>query len=252
MEPPKVVPKKVKEWHTEQPEHEILPSIPARMALLGPSGSGKTQLIQAMCCDFFRRRGRSVFARIYIWSPSVLVDTVWEPVIKMCKTELGQDNDREQFLFQSYNPADLQRVIQTQKDVISRAKEAKLKTLFNILIIVDDFADRPDFTRTETLVWELFFRGRHAKISTLISTQKWKAISPAIRSQATALFVFRLRSQQELEAFAEEVSALVDKKTVMQFYREATEEPYSFLYVRLEAKKPEDIFWERFEHRLLP
>ena len=70
--------------------------------------------------------------------------------------------------------------------------------------------------------------------------------------QCTALFVFRLRSQQELEAFAEEVSALVDKKTVMRYYREATEEPYSFLYVRLEAKKPEDIFWERFEHRLLP
>ena len=158
MEPPKVVPKKVKEWHTEQPEHEILPSIPARMALLGPSGSGKTQLIQAMCCDFFRRRGRSVFARIYIWSPSVLVDAVWEPVIKMCETELGQDNDREQFLFQSYRPDDLQRVIQTQKEVISRAKEAKLKTLFNILIIVDDFADRPDFTRAETLVWELFFQ----------------------------------------------------------------------------------------------
>ena len=73
----------------------------------------------------------------------------------------------------------------------------------------------------------------------------------AIRSQCTALFVFRLRSQQELEAFAEEVSALVDKKTVMRFYREATEEPYSFLYCRLEAKKAGDIFWCRFEHRLV-
>ena len=61
-------------------------------------------------------------------------------------------------------------------------------------------------------------------MSTLISTQKWRAIAPAIRSHCTALFVFRLRSQQELEAFAEEVSALVDKKTVMRFYREATEE----------------------------
>ena len=82
MEPPKVVPKKVKEWHPDQPEHEVLPRIPARMALVGPSGSGRTQLIQEKCCDFFRRRGRSIFARIYIWSPSVLVDTVWEPVIK--------------------------------------------------------------------------------------------------------------------------------------------------------------------------
>ena len=97
----------------------------------------------------------------------------------------------------------------------------------------------------------IFFRGRPAKLSALISTQKWRAIAPAIRSQCTALFVFRLRSAQELEAFAEEVSALVDKKTVMRYYREASEEPYSFLYVRLEAKKPEDIFWECFEHRLL-
>ena len=68
----------------------------------------------------------------------------------------------------------------------------------------------------------------------------------------TAPIVFRLRSQQELEAFAEEVSALVDKKTVRRYYREATEEPYSFLYCRLEAKKPEDIFWIHFECRLLP
>ena len=118
-------------------------------------------------------------------------------------------------------------------------------------ICLDDFADKPAFSRQERSVWKLFFRGRHAKLSTLISTQKWRAIAPAIRSQCTALFAFRLRSQQEPEAFAEEVSALVDKKTVMRFYREATEEPYSFLYCRLEAKKPDDIFWIRFEHRLV-
>ena len=56
----------------------------------------------------------------------------------------------------------------------------------------------------------------------------------------------------ELGAFCEEVSALIDKKTVMRFHREATEEPYSFLYeyVSLEAKKPEDVFWSRSEHQL--
>ena len=251
MEPPRVVPKKVKDWTTDQPEAEVLPTLPFRVALLGPSGSGKTQLIQSMLCDFYRRRGKSVFARIYIWSPSVLVDSAWEPIIKMCTSELGQDNDKEQFLFQQFHPEDLERVIAVQKEVTRRAKEAGLKKLFNVCICVDDFADNPAFSRQERLVWELFFRGRHAKLSTLISTQKWRAIAPAIRSQCTALFVFRLRSQQELEAFAEEVSALVDKKTVMRYYREATEEPFSFLYCRLEAKKAEDIFWIRFEHRLI-
>ena len=37
----------------------------------------------------------------------------------------------------------------------------------------------------------------------------------------------------------------------MRFYREATEEPFSFLSCRLEAKKAEGIFWIRFEHRLV-
>ena len=66
------------------------------------------------------------------------------------------------------------------------------------------------------------------------------------------MFVFRLRSHLELEAVLEEVSATYDKKIIAVFYQEATEEPYSFLYIRLEAKKPEDMFWERFESRLIP
>ena len=65
------------------------------------------------------------------------------------------------------------------------------------------------------------------------------------------MFVFRLRSHLELEAVLEEVSATYDEKTIASFYREATEELYSFLYIRLQAKKPEDMFWECFEYRLI-
>ena len=71
-------------------------------------------------------------------------------------------------------------------------------------------------------------------------------------ARSVRLFLFRLRSHLELEAVLEEVSATYDKKTIASFYREATEEPDSFLCVCLEAKKPKDMFWERFEHRLMP
>ncbi len=248
--PPKVVPRKTDKWTSDQPDDEILPSLPARMLLLGPSGSGKSQLIASMCLDFFRRRGKSCFSRIYIFSPSVLVDGVWKPVIHMCRSELGQDDAKEPFLFESYNPDDLERVIATQQEVIKRAKDAGLKRLFNVFIIIDDFADNPAFTRQERLVHQLFVRGRHAFISSLVSTQKLRAVSPFIRTQALSWFVFRLRSQLELDAFCEEVSALADKKTIYQYYKQATEEPFSFLYCRLEAKKSEDIFWARFEQPL--
>ena len=95
-------------------------------------------------------------------------------------------------------------------------------------------------------------RGRHHKLSLLISTQRYRNIAPQIRTQCMALFVFRLRSHLEHEAVLEKVSATYDEKTIAGFYREATEEPFSFLYIRLEAKKIEDMLWERFEYRLLP
>ena len=34
MEPPRVVPKKVKDWTTDQPEAEVLPTLPFRLSLI--------------------------------------------------------------------------------------------------------------------------------------------------------------------------------------------------------------------------
>ena len=165
---------------------------------------------------------------------------------------LHQDDEKEKFIFDIFNPMELDDVITTHKKVTALGKEAECKKLRNALIILDDVADDPRIARNEKQIHELYFRGRHHKLSVLISAQRYRSIAPQIRTQCTALFVFRLRSHLELEAVLEEVSATYDKKTIAGFYREATEEPYSFLYIRLEAKKPEDIFWERFEYRLLP
>ena len=38
----------------------------------------------------------------------------------------------------------------------------------------------------------------------------------------------------------------------MELYTYATSEPYSFLFVRLDAKTRRDAFWLRFESRLVP
>ena len=98
----------------------------------------------------------------------------------------------------------------------------------------------------------LFVRGRHLCISTLVSSQKLRLVSSTIRVNLQCLCVWRLRNQHELEALLEEVSAVYDKKTLMQMYRLATDEPYSFWYILLTAKKREDMFFVRFEKRLVP
>ena len=73
-------------------------------------------------------------------------------------------------------------------------------------------------------------------ISTITSTQVWKQISPIVRNNITHLFVCRLRSYGDLEGTIEELSAVYDKKTLLQLYHEAVDEPFSFLYVNRASK----------------
>jgi hypothetical protein len=52
---------------------------------------------------------------------------------------------------------------------------------------------------------------------------------------------------KEIETFIEEQSALVYKKTLHEIYRLATEEPYSFLFVKLRESNVNKIFMKRLE-----
>ena len=123
--------------------------------------------------------------------------------------------------------------------------------MFQILVIVDDFADDPSFTRQSKILHGLYTRGRHNMISTITATQKFSSIHPIIRVNATELYVYRLRNYKDLETFIDEVSAVADKKTLMQLYTMATSEPYSFLYVKLTAKSKKDMFYIRFDKKLV-
>jgi hypothetical protein len=137
-------------------------------------------------------------------------------------------------------------------DGAKTAKEKKVRKMFNILIVVDDFADEPAFSRRDALLHSLYTRGRHAFISTICATQKFRALSNIIRVNATALIIFRLRSEAELQAIVEEISAVYGKDTLIALIRAATEKPYSFLYCDLAAKRPDEMFWLNFEQRLVP
>jgi hypothetical protein len=64
--------------------------------------------------------------------------------------------------------------------------------------------------------------------------------------------VWRLRNYKEVETLCEELSGVYDKNTLLEMYRAATEEPYSFLFIRLDAKTRQEMFYLRFEQRLVP
>ena len=154
---------------------------------------------------------------------------------------------KEEIYFEHYNPDELQQVIDTQTKVITYMKDHKLKKLHSILIVVDDHADDLNFVRHSKLLHGLATRGRHQAISFILSTQKYKSLANIIRLNSSSLYIFKLKNQSELDAFIEESSALVDKKTLLEMYKEAVKEPYSFFYININSRDINKMFYIRFE-----
>jgi len=245
---PKIQPIQLKEYNCKQSKYnDVVPKLPMRSMLVGPSGGGKTVLLTNMILDIYR----DCFSRVYVWSPSINVDSTWKPVKEYIQNHI-KPNDREKCYFDSYEPSELEQVIKTQQKVIDYQKEQKHKDLYQILIVIDDFADDTNFTRKSTLLHQLYIRGRHYMISTITSTQVYKQISPIVRKNMTHLFIYRLRNYGDLESIVEELSAIYDKKTLLQIYHEAVSEDYSFLYINLMQKDKSKMFMIRFDHYLNP
>ena len=208
-----------------------MPGLPCRGIVLGPSGSGKTVVL----VDLILRHFRGLFERIYIFSPSVNLDSTWLPVKRYVEQELGIDQMEEPSFFDTWDAQALKNIYETQVSVIQEMKKRKLKTLYNILIVVDDFADDPTVMHRQggyssggSMLNTLFVRGRHSHISTIVSTQKLRLIGTTIRVNAQFMLVWRLRNRLELQALLEELSAVYPVKTLEEMYNMATEEAYSF------------------------
>ena len=125
--------KPIDEIHYEhaQSKYDVAPKVPFRALITGPSGSGKSNLLINFILDIYR----GVFERIYIWSPSINVDTIWLPVKKYIKETMKVDTDKEQFFFEEFNPEDMERVIDdTQHKITEYSKKKKIKKLFKYIM----------------------------------------------------------------------------------------------------------------------
>ena len=242
MSKPDIKPISIKQFETKQSKYDQVQKLPVRGILLGPSGAGKGVLLQNMILDIYR----DCFERVYIFSPSINVDHTWLPVKSYLDNKISLSEDEPSLYYDTYDPESLQAIIDTQRKIVEHQKTKRSNKLFSILIIVDDFADDPSFSRNSKLLHSLYVRGRHNQISTLVSTQKFAALSPLIRVNACSLYVFRLRNYQDLNTFLDEVSAIVDRKTLLQMYKSATDLDFGFLFVKLNSRSKKNMFMVKF------
>ena len=245
---PKVPPIKLKEYTSKQSQYQQCAKLPMRSIVLGPSGSGKTILLQNMILDIYE----GCFDKIYMFSPSVNLDHTWQPVKEYIKDKMKikGDDKEDPIYFDEYDSEALMKIMETQMKITDYMKKQKKTKMFQVLIIIDDFADDPKFVRSSKLLHSLYTRGRHSYISVITATQVFNALHPIIRKNATDLYIYKLRNYRDLESLVEELSALAPKKTLLEMYNTATAEPYSFWYINLMEKDINKTFYIRFEKRI--
>ena len=186
------------------------------------------------------------FSRIYWFSPSATVDDSLDPLTEYVKTL--QDQDTDPTFHDEFDVNFIKNILDKQRKISELLKRRGAKKRFNVIIIVDDHADNPAaMHRAGGILETLYVRARHFGVSTIVSSQKLKLMSPTVRVNLTALWIFRLRNHSDLlDGVIREYSALIDSKTLMAMYRKAVERPYGFLYINLLAKNVNDMFYSSF------
>ena len=230
-------------WNYRTPPHPFPQTPGANGCFLAPSGQGKTTTLIAMLLGPYK----DIFDEVHVFSPSVNLDSAWSPVKAFADRLKGSSFHSE------WSEQALRDILDIQHDKIKELKDAKSrKPLPQILFILDDLADRYDIMHAASnVLTTLFIRGRHFGSSCWVSSQKLTAISPIARVNFRFMLVWRLRSAREIDALMEELSALYPKQVLHAMYENALQEEHSFWYIDMVAKKKENMFYMRFEYKMV-
>ena len=114
-------------------------------------------------------------------------------------------------------------------------------------IVFDDCAGSGSLKNKQTgIITKIMTQGRHANLSVLITTQKFSLCSTTLRTNITGAIMFNT-SQREVEAIAEDLNYLENKKDFIKMFRKATDERNSFLVINFSNDKKDMYLDSNFE-----
>lgn len=199
-------------------KHPMFPNKNFRMLIIGGSGCGKTTLLLNMLMRYIH------WDRIYVYAKTV-----------------GDDQDKYVIL-EDFVRALEEKVAEEAEEVTIGTFSNKLSDLVNVddldpkkqnLIIFDDIV----LDKDQSGIMEHMIRGRKKNCSYIYLTQSYFKVPKCIRLNMTQFVLFRIESQKELRAIADDHASRLSYDDFIVTYRAAVEEsgPYSFLYIDSEA-----------------
>ena len=99
-----------------------------------------------------------------------------------------------------------------------------------ILIVFDDMiADMINNKKLNSIVTELFIRGRKLNISLVFITQSYFKIPKDVRLNTSHFFIAKIPNKRELQQIAINHSSDINTKDFINIYKKCIDKPYSFL-----------------------
>ena len=213
---------------------------------LRASMAGKGVLIQNLIMNpnlYHDEKGDPVFDEVHYWTGSAKLDTNLEKLRRWTEDVLNQD-EKNPAIHDGFKPAEVREVVERHRKAVRKARRES-KRVPQMLFVVDDLADDKR-TMGSQLIREHLLRGRHSMISTILSTQKMRAIDHSCRLQFTALAQFAVRSLKDREVIKEEFTAAIGPKVLQWMYDLATGDPIRLFVRGLENNK----FYRSFKSEL--
>ena len=189
-------------------EHNLtwpyIPDNPYRILIIGGSGSGKTNTLLNLMSN------QPDIDKIYLYSKDPQEAKYQFLRNKRESTGLKHFNDPKDFTEYSNDMQDRYKNI----DEYNADKERK------ILIVFDDMiADMINNKKLNSIVTELFIRGRKLNISLVFITQSYFKVPKDVRLNSTHFFIMKIPNKRELQQIALNHSLDISSKDFIKIHK---------------------------------
>ena len=187
-----------------------IPHVPYRAIIIGDSRSGKTSILLNLI------NNQPDVDKIDLYAKDLHEAKYQYLINKGEKVGLDHFNDPRAFIEYSN---DMQDVYKNVEDYNPGKKR-------EILIVFDDMiANMIHNKKLNSLVTELFIRGRKLNISIVFITQSYFKVSEDVRLNSTHFFIMKIPNKREIQQIVLNYSSDIDFKYFMKIYKKCTAEP---------------------------
>ena len=246
-----VKPLSVAQWEYAQPKHDHLPHVNFRLQCVGRTQAGKGTLLLNTVTRWYH----GVWSKIICFAGTVGTDDTWKSLEDYCIRSLGQDPEREPFMFSTLDERRIAKIIEDQRlrnlKQKNEVKEGERDKLQGILLVIDDFSGDPSLRRSSGVLNRLFTVARHVGISIWTNVHDIVSLGPLARRQTSCFVVFRLSDMNQYKSLKEAYARMLpDPNLFDEIYEAATSEKYGFLVIYPNATDPNRMFMASWKHWL--